>query len=97
MDAFLSPTFFLTWNCSLKSLLDVFFNWAKPLLLLLQQHIHNLLLLVFETFDILDLELRALKHLGGFSVPCEALGCSSEPLDLIPVSELLLSTLQLRV
>lgn len=88
----------MTWNCTLKGLLDFFIRPRPSYCRSPQQwHIHNLPLLVFEVFDILDLELRALKNLGGLSVACEAPGCSSEALDLIPVSELLLSILQLRV
>lgn len=45
------------------------------------------LLFVF-VFGILDLELSTLKYVGGLSVAFEAPGCSSEPLDLISISEL---------
>lgn len=42
-------------------------------------------------FGILDLELSTLKYVGGLAVAFEAPGCSSEPLDLISISELLSS------
>lgn len=56
-------------------------------------HSQSLLLSVSESlgfiaFGILDLELSTLKHLGRLSVACEAPRCSSEPLDLISISEL---------
>lgn len=44
--------------------------------------------LLFVVFGILDLELSTLKYVGGLSVAFEAPGCSSEPLDLISISEL---------
>lgn len=42
-------------------------------------------------FGILDLELSTLKYVGGLAVAFEAPGCTSEPLDLISISELLSS------
>lgn len=57
------------------------------------QHSQSLLLstsdtLLFVVFGILDLDLSTLKYVGGLSVAFEAPGCSSEPLDLISISEL---------
>lgn len=37
-------------------------------------------------FGILDLELSTLMYVGGLAAAFEALGCSSEPLDLISIS-----------
>lgn len=88
----------MTWSCTLKGLLDIFIGPKPSCCRNPQQwHIHNLPLLVYEGFDILDLKLGALKDIEGLSMACEAPGCSSESLDLIPVSELLLSILQFHV
>lgn len=83
------------WHYAIKGHLDIFIGQIPCCCRSPQQrqHSHSLLLslsdtLLFVVFGILDLELSTLKYIGGLSVAFEAPGCSSAPLDLIPISEL---------